>query len=349
MYRIKTVTILIVSANLFLSSRMLGQKPEFQFSLQSWLSYTTYDQYDSTGTTLEETTTQLGFGIRRARLRGTMTRGKFIGFVQYDVATSAFTDAQLDYLLSDHLKLRMGRFVGPGSQAAGRTSHTVLDFTERGIVGRLYSIAVGRDDHRSYGMSLIGKVSFLNYEIMASNGDGSLSLKPYNTKSSNSDEDTGFVPQMDFMVYSKITKGLSGGIHCGLPSEKRINVSALTGYLYFQPADYKKGDLRGKLDLVHITDETEALSVSSLGYRMLAFYRVMHNMEIGIQYEQWDPNTDLEKDTFGNITVGLNYSPNPDHWKDTLFKLAATFKTSQAPNQPYDPLVIHAMWQLYMH
>ena len=68
-----------------------------------------------------------------------------------------------------------------------------------------------------------------------------------------------------------------------------------------------------------------------------------------MQYEQWDPNVDLAKDTYGNITVGINYSPDPKHWKDTLFKLVATFKTAQAENAPKDPVIIHFMWQLYVH
>jgi len=51
----------------------------FQFTIQSWASYTTYDHYtmkaDSSGYELDETTTQFGNGIRRARLRGKMTKG----------------------------------------------------------------------------------------------------------------------------------------------------------------------------------------------------------------------------------------------------------------------------------
>ena len=82
---------------------------------------------------------------------------------------------------------------------------------------------------------------------------------------------------------------------------------------------------------------------------MLACCRFVDKMEFGIQYEQWDPNMDLDKDTYGNITVGINFSPNPDHWKDTLFKLAATFKTAKAENAPEDPFIIHFMWQVYVH
>jgi len=349
MIRMRQMLIILFFGYTLFSGIVFAQKPEFQFSLQSWASYTTYDYYNVTETILEKTTTQFGFGIRRARLRGKMTNGKFAAFIQYDAVSNVIRDVHLDYSFSDQLKLRMGRFVGPSSQAAGRISHTALDFTERAIVGRMYSTSVHQNDHRSYGASLIGKAGFLNYEIMASNGDGSLNLKPYNTRSSNSDKDTGLFPQMDFMVYTNMAKSVSVGIHYRIPNQKRINVSATTAYLYFHPKDYKKGDLRAKVDFVHIEDKILTPIVKSFGYRALAFYRLTNKIEIGIKHEQWDTNVNLNKDAFGNITVGINFSPNPDHWKDSLFKLDVIFKTAQAENAPKDPVIIHFMWQLYVH
>ncbi len=50
------ISILVIS--------MLSGQPEFQFSLQSWGSYTSYDYIG------DLTTTQSGFGIRHARLGG---------------------------------------------------------------------------------------------------------------------------------------------------------------------------------------------------------------------------------------------------------------------------------------
>ena len=343
-------TIIVV---LFLRSGSLLGQATFQFTIQTWGTYTTYDHYDwnadSSALDLTETTTQLGVGIRRARLRGKMTKGKASAFVQVDGPSGDLLDAQIDYSLTDNLKLRMGRFVGAGSQAGGNTSHTAIDFAERSIVGRLWASSVGRSDYRTYGTSLIGKYNNFNYQVMAHNGDGHLNIKPYGTKSSKSDEDTGVMPQLDFAVSTKLGNGLSTGLHYGLPNENRINVSSATGFLYLDPKDYSSGKLRGKLDFTRVVNHEGESDVVSLGYALKGFYKLHDKMEVGAGYEQWDPNTDVDTDSFGNIVVGVNYSPNPEHWKDTLFKLVATFKTSEVDNEPLDPLMVHLVWQVYMH
>jgi len=182
----------------------LRAQATFQFTMQSWGSYTSYnhpEQIDaeyyklntSTGlveyvpadTTAVYESQQLGVGIRRARLRGKMTKGKASGFVQFDAATATMMDAQIDYAFSKSMKLRMGRHVGAGSQAGGQTSHTAIDFVERSIVGRLWASGVGRSDYRTYGLSLIGKTGIIDYQILANNGSNNLNLKPYGTKSAS--------------------------------------------------------------------------------------------------------------------------------------------------------------------
>ena len=60
---------------------------------------------------------------------------------------------------------------------------------------------------------------------------------------------------------------------------------------------------------------------TALGWSVGGFYRMSSNMELGAGFQQWDQNTDTDGDAFGNILLGATYSPDPDHWKDTLFKL----------------------------
>ncbi|HCK99641.1 MAG TPA: hypothetical protein DHW42_06005, partial [Candidatus Marinimicrobia bacterium] len=258
----------IIFLGCILSNEQLLGQPSFQFTLQTWASYTTYEH------SADSVTTQMGFGIRRARIRGEMIKGKFAGFVQYDAAANTLHDARIDYALSKNMKFRMGRFVGPGSQAGGRTSHTVIDFAERSIVGRMWALAVGRDDYRSYGLALIHNLGIIQYEIMASNGDGSINFKPYNTTSDKSKVNTGIFPQLDFMASSKFSNGLSGGVHIGLPDQNRCNVSSLTGFLYFRPRDYKKGSFRGKFDFSRVTDNSGSSAVTSFGYGIMGFFKV---------------------------------------------------------------------------
>jgi len=322
--------------------QLLGQ-PSFQFTLQTWASYTTYEH------SADSITTQMGFGIRRARIRGEMVKGKFAGFMQYDAAANTLHDARIDYAFSKNVKIRMGRFVGPGSQAGGRTSHTAIDFAERSIVGRMWASLVRRGDYRSYGLALIHKIGIIHYEIMASNGNGSINFKPYNTTSGKSKINTGIFPQLDFMVYTNLSDGLSGGMHIGLPNENRCDVSSLTGFLYFHPQDYKKGSFRGKFDFSRVVDYSGSSTVTSFGSGIMGFFKVSDRIEVGARYEVWDPDKSFSYDAFGNITVGANYSPDPEHWKDVLFKLSATFKTAEAANQPCDPFTLHFVWQVYMH
>ena len=325
----------------------------FQFTIQSWASYTTFDHYvmkaDSSGMELDETTTQFGNGIRRARLRGKMTKGAVSAFVQYDAVASYVLDAQIDYKVSENMKLRMGRFVGAGSQAGGNTSHTAIDFAERSIVGRNWASAVGRSDYRTFGMAVLGNFGAFNYQVMAQNGDNNLNLRPYGTKSSNSDEDTGVVPQLDFAVSTKIGSALNIGLHYGLPNEDRINVSSATGFLYFKPAEYSRGDFRSKLDFARVVDHSGSEDEVALGWGLGGFYMLSEKIELGAGYQTWDENVDLEKNAFGNVLLSATYSPDPENWKDSLFKLVATIKTSEVENEPLDPLVVHLVWQVYMH
>jgi len=331
----------------------LSAQPAFQFTIQSWASYTTYDHYvmnaDSSRMDLDETTTQFGNGIRRARLRGKMTKGKVTAFVQYDALASYVLDAQIDYKFSDKLKMRMGRFVGAGSQAGGNTSHTAIDFAERSIVGRKWSSLVGRPDYRTFGMAVIGKFNRFNYQVMANNGDANLNLKPYGTKSGNSDKDTGAIPQLDFAISTKLGSAMNVGLHYGLPNEDRINVSSATGYFYFKPSDYSRGKFRSKFDFARVVDHESAQVDVSLGWGLGGFYMLSEKIELGAGYQTWDQNVDVDKDAFGNIVLAATYSPDPDHWKDSLFKLVATFKTAESDNEPLDPMVIHLVWQAYMH
>jgi len=368
MFRKTTSLKVLVLLVFVLGTGNLMAQATFQFTLQSWGSFTSYDHPEqitaeyyelnpATGlvdlvladTTAAFESQQLGVGIRRARLRGKMTKGKASGFMQFDAATATMMDAQIDYAFSKSMKLRMGRHVGAGSQAGGHTSHTAIDFAERSIVGRMWAKSVGRSDYRTYGLSLIGKTGNLNYQVLANNGSNSLNLKPYGTKSSNSKTDTGVLPQLDFMVSSKLSSGLWLGMHYGLPNEDRINISSTTGFVYYTPKEYKAGKIRGKFDFAQVENHAADDKYTAMGVALKGFYRLSDHVEVGAGYESWDPNTDQDNDGFGNMLVSLVYSPNPEHWKDTLFKLNATIKTSEKDHQPYDPVIIHMVWQVYMH
>ena len=321
---------------------VLTGQPEFQFSLQTW-AHSTFDRRAGS------TYAQLGFGVRRARLRGRMTQGRASAFIQYEAVSSKLLNARIDYALGDNFTLRMGRIIGPGSQAGVRTPHTVIDFAERSIVGRYWSSAVKRPDGRSFGLVALGRTNLLRYEIMASNGDSELNLRPYNTDFSSSTTGAGIMPQIDLMLIIDQWSAVEAGLHIGLPNQSRVNVGSLTGYAYYRPQVYQAGAVRGKLDLAMVIDRTGPAESTLAGVGFSGFYKINDNMEIGAGYAFWDPDLAADGDAVGNITAVVTYSPNPQRWQDTLFKLAVTYKTTEASGAAPDPLLIHLVWQIYLH
>ncbi|MCH8836596.1 MAG: hypothetical protein IIA60_02215 [Candidatus Marinimicrobia bacterium] len=320
----------------------LTAQPEFQFTIQTW-AHSTVDR--RTGST----NAQLGFGVRRARLRGRMTQGRASAFIQYEALSSKLLNARIDYAFGDNFTLRMGRIIGPGSQAGVRTPHTAIDFAERSIVGRYWSSAVKRPDGRSFGLVALGRTNLLRYEIMASNGDSELNLRPYNTDFSSSTTGAGIMPQIDLMLIIDQWSAVEAGLHIGLPNQNRVNVGSLTGYAYYRPQVYQAGAVRGKLDLAMVLDRTGPAESTLAGVGFSGFYKINDNMEIGAGYAFWDPDLAADGDAVGNITAVVTYSPNPQRWQDTLFKLAVTYKTTEASGAAPDPLLIHLVWQIYLH
>ena len=328
----------------------LTAQPEFQFTIQTW-AHSTVDRRAGS------TNAQLGFGVRRARLRGRMTQGRASAFIQYEAVSSKLLNARIDYAFGDNFTLRMGRIIGPGSQAGVRTPHTAIDFAERSIVGRYWSSAVKRLDGRSFGLVALGRTNLLRYEIMASNGDSELNLRPYNTDFSSSTTGAGIMPQIDLMLIIDQWPAVEAGLHIGLPNQSRVNVGSLTGYAYYRPQVYQAGAIRGKLDLAMVLDRTAFSPANGggpaestlAGVGFSGFYKINDNMEIGAGYAFWDPDRDADGDAVGNITAVVTYSPNPQRWQDTLFKLALTYKTTEASGAAPDPLLIHLVWQIYLH
>ena len=326
---------------LFIVAPSASAQPEFQFSLQSWGSYTSYEHTD------DSTSTQLGFGIRRARIRGKMMQGKATAFIQYEAINSTIIDVRLDYILSDNLMFRMGRFVGPGSQAGSRTGHTSIDLIERSIVGRNWAIAVDRKDSRSYGLALLGKLGNFGYELMASNGDNSVNLNPYNNDSSKSKTDTGKLPQFDVMGHYSLGNSITAGLHYGLANEDRVNKSSLTGFAYFRPEEYSAGKMRFKFDFAKMDDLGD--NIAMLGYSALGVYKATRHFEIGSRMETWNWDIDAGDNTVTNFTIGINYSVDPDKWTDTIFKVDFTIKSTDGNTKIPDPFMMHILWQMNLH
>ena len=326
---------------LFMIAPTASAQPEFQFSLQSWGSFTSYDHTDG------PTSTQSGFGIRRARIRGKMTQEKAAAFIQYETISSTILDVRLDYNLNDNLIVRMGRFVGPGSQAGSRTGHTSIDLIERSIVGRNWGTVVGRSDSRTTGLALIGKQNIFAYEIMVSNGSNNINLVPYNSKSSNSGTDTGQLPQIDVMGQIELLNSINAGIHYGLANEDRVDISSLTGFAYFKPEEYSAGKMRFKFDFAKVDDLED--NIAMMGYSALAVYKATRHFEIGSRIETWDWDVDAGDNVITNFTIGINYSVNPDKWTDTMFKIDFTLKSADGNTKIPDPFMMHILWQMYLH
>lgn len=338
--------------------------------VQTWLTYTAYT--NSNGDSLDtdddgindavyEDASQLGFGVKRARLGWKYSDGDFFAMFQGDATGGelALLDGVVGMKVNDMLTLQAGRFIGVGSQAGGLTSSTKIDLIERSIIGRRWAAGTVGSDYRIVGlMATVATSDMLKFKAQVHNGTGTKPglLPSSNTHSGGGDlADDGFAPQMDFGVYANPMDGLKVGFTYGLPNENLNTTGSMTAFAYFgTPAFFLKFDYASLDDRGSDWDDDDD-NVTSMGYAALGAYNVNERVQVLGRYEAWDADTDLSNDQGDyqtrNVTVGLNYFVNPDAKYDQVFKLAFTRRMDEMPAgvDIADPNLFMAMWQIYVH
>lgn len=122
---------------------------------------------------LEESTSRLGFGIRRTRFLIYTDIGDRIGlFFQMEGSggTVSWLDLRGEYRIGDKTVLRMGRFVGAQPRAFARTSHSKADGVDLPVIAEKWGRMTIGSDGRDYGVEANWYLSEFELRAFVHNG-----------------------------------------------------------------------------------------------------------------------------------------------------------------------------------
>ncbi len=283
-------------------------------------------------------TAQIGFGLRRVRLRAYSNFSKhFKGFIQMEVTSPKLLDARLTYMLNENFNIRVGRFIGAGVRSGGLTSHTVIDIVERPLTAQMWGKSTIGGDYRDYGLAVFGKIGGgLAYNITVHNGDGSLNIKATH-KGAGTTLNSNFAFSGMLTFKPAAVKGLEAGGYYGVGNSTVNDYSAYNVYLYYTPKNFEvKAEYIGWKD--------NAADVSSMGYYVFGGYNFAKNFEVLARYENFDPNADAADDAQSLITIGARYFLFPS--KKTAGKITAAYVIHGEEGTAIDNDVFQIMFQL---
>ena len=286
--------------------------PEFSYriggTIQAWTSLGQIDGSD---------TSSLGWGLRRVRVRAYSNFGtKMKGFVQFELTSPKLLDARIEYLVSDMFTIRAGRFIGAGVRAAGLTSHTVIDITERPLTAQKWGASTIGADFRDYGMDVVGSFGDLKATVTLHNGNGATNV--LNRMSGHGVQNGSFAVSGMLTFKPKTVKGLEAGAYYGMGNKEINEYKSYNAYAYYEP-----GPLRVKAEVIGWTNTFGTLDVSQMGYYLFAGYKVAENIEAVGRFENYDKNTDVDDNEQSIITLGATYSVFSTKW--TAGKITAAY------------------------
>lgn len=282
-------------------------------------------------------TSQLGFGLRRVRLKTYFGMGDVSAFVQFEGTSYKLLDARLTYKFSDAANIHVGRFIGAGVRAGGLTSHTDIDIVERALSAQKWGANTIGADFRDYGASLFGKFGELSYNLTAHNGDGAQNIKASHQSQGKLLNATSAFSGMVFYKPEAI-KGLEAGGYYGIGNATFNDYAAYNAYVYWEPKP-----IRIKAEIVGVTNKNGATDLNSLGFYVFGAYQFMDNWEALARFENYDGNTDLEKDAQTLITIGARYALFPS--KVSASKITVAYVIHGEEGTEIDNNVFYAMFQ----
>lgn len=298
-------------------------------------------------------TAQIGFGLRRVRLKTYFSYGDFTAFIQYGAIANILLDARMTYNFSQTFKLRVGRFVGAGVRSGGLTSHTKIDIVERPMSAQMWALnALGSGDYRDYGLAFMGNIGDFGYNLTLANGKGLHKIKIDGTtvgvgtgnilathlKGGETLNQSVSISGMA-NYQPKTVKGLEVGGYYGIGNANFNDYSSYNAYVYWEPKP-----IRIKAEIIGVTDQNETDNISSLGYYVFGAYGFADNWEALARYENYDPS-DLSdiKDAHTLITVGARYALFPE--KLTASKITFAYVMHEEEGAEIDNDVFYVMFQ----
>ena len=329
-----TKAAIIMVAFLFTSGILLAQEaPDIKFSLggtvQAMVSYA------QTGAD----TSQVGFGVRRTRIKAKASFGKsFTGFLQYSAASSKMLDARMTFKLNKAFNIRVGRFIGAGVRAGGLTSHTVIDIVERSVTAQHWGKSTIGGDYRDYGIAFMGKFNDFGYNLTIHNGAGAANIKAsHKSQAKTLNENVAISGMVNFKP--KTVKGLEAGGYYGIGNANVNDYSAYNAYVYWEPKP-----IRVKVEYTGWTNKYGTVDVNKNGYYVFGAYGFAKNFEALVRYEAFDGNTDIDENGETIITVGARYFLFPAKW--TASKITVAYAIHGEQGTAVDNDVFYMMFQM---
>ena len=305
-------------------------------------SYASYEQN-------VQDSTQMGFGIRRLRLRVKSSFGeKISAFAQVEMTSPKLLDARISYRVIPELQFRVGRFIGAGMRGGGLTLHSELDIIERPVSAQEWAKRTVGSDFRDYGIEVIANISDFTIRGWIHNGDGAKNIKSSQTgrtflKNGHFARDIMLTYKPDFL------KNLEIGTHVGLGNNqfkyyngtKYINRDNFhySTYLYYQP-----GLFRFKTEYVSVTskaDEVQPRDITFSGFYMFGGFKLTNNLELTGRFETVDHDQllNLQENYY---TTGATYFFFPEEKVSAKISLAYVHRQNTS-NLKSD--LLYAMFQ----
>lgn len=282
-------------------------------------------------------TSQLGFGLRRVRLKTYFGMGNVSAFVQFEGTSYKLLDARMTYKFSDAANISVGRFIGAGVRSGGLTSHTDIDIVERPLSAQKWGVNTVGSDYRDYGASVFGKFGGLSYTLTAHNGDGAQNIRASHQSQGTLLNSTSAISGM--LTYKpEAINGLEAGGYYGMGNATFNDYASYNAYVYWEPKP-----IRIKAEIIGLTNKFGATDLNSLGYYVFGAFGFMDNWEALVRYENYDGNTDIDNNAQTLITIGARYALFPD--KVSASKITFAYVIHSEEGTEIDNNVFYAMFQ----
>ncbi|HAC16360.1 MAG TPA: hypothetical protein DCE78_10525 [Bacteroidetes bacterium] len=153
-----------------------GQDVQFRLgaTIQPRFTYYTSDLND-------DTIEQIGFGLRRFRLRNYISIGKqWAVFSQLEGSglNAQLLDMRVDYKLNPEFTIRGGRFAGAQPRSMAFTLHSDIDAIDRPAISEYWAKNTIGADARDYGLEVMYHPDFFEFRVFLHNGDNRNNIRP---------------------------------------------------------------------------------------------------------------------------------------------------------------------------
>jgi len=275
---------------------------------------------------------RLGFGLRRARLRTTVTFDNRVG-VHYDVDLRGGSSSSVDlygfYRFADAWRVRVGYLAGAQPRSYIPTSHTRVDAIDRAAIAERWSEITIGSRGRDFGVDVRHRTETTRIELFLHNGDGNFDTTRGNFRQSVSDVDaTRGVDRTDMAVSGAgafvpaAVEGLEIGGFAGYNAARGPQTAVGGGsgrsygswsaHVYYgadagsQPIRFKAEALGVHFESGETGDGVAVPARDPIGWALFGAASLVEHSEVFARYEQFDADTGADADEYW--VFGASYS-----------------------------------------